>query len=296
MAKSKTPKGRKKPVTSPYCKPSGSKIHQQGLFATKKILQDTEIIPYVGEKISKKEGDRRAIELAEEREGTGDASVYMFILDDDYDIDGNVPHNTARLINHSCEPNCEAQIIDDEIWIVSLSDIEKGEELTFDYGFDLEHFEDHPCRCGRPSCVGYIVAREYWPKLKKLLAAKKKKAQRSAKKASGASKKKGPGGKKKASTLQKKASKAAKQPLTVSKKNTPAKKGAGKKSTAKGAQSASSKKAGSGKKSASSKKAGSAKTSGASKKRSLASKKKTSASKKRTTASKKSPRKTQGKR
>ncbi len=179
MAKTKSQKRlKRKPVTSPYCKPAGSKIHQQGLFATKRIPADEEIIPYVGEKISKKEGDRRAIDLAEEREGTEDASVYMFILDDDYDIDGNVPHNTARLINHSCEPNCEAQIIEDEIWIVALREIPKGEELTFDYGFDLEHYEEHPCRCGRPSCVGYIVAREYWPKLNKLLAAKKKKSGR----------------------------------------------------------------------------------------------------------------------
>lgn len=176
MAKSKSKKGQPKPVTSPYCKPGGSKIHQQGLFATKLIPDDTEIIPYVGEKVSKTEGDRRAIDLAEEREGTGEASVYMFILDDDCDIDGNVPHNTARLINHSCDPNCEAQIIHDEIWIVSLREIKKGVELTFDYGFDLDQYDEHPCRCGSPNCVGYIVAREYWPLLKKKLAAKKKKS------------------------------------------------------------------------------------------------------------------------
>ncbi|MFT4637910.1 MAG: hypothetical protein ACI8T1_001225 [Verrucomicrobiales bacterium] len=173
MAKSNSKKGTPKPVTSLYCKPDGSRIHQQGIFATRNIPEETEIIPYVGEKISKKEGDSRATALAEEREGTGDASVYMFILDDDYDIDGNLPHNTARLINHGCSPNCEAQIIDDEIWIVALKDIKKGEELTFDYGFDLDHYEDHPCRCGSPNCIGYIVAQEYWPKLKKRLAAKK---------------------------------------------------------------------------------------------------------------------------
>ena len=180
MAKSKSPtkKAKKKtalkPITSPYCKPQGSAIHQQGLFASKKIPKDAEIIQYVGEKISTKEGNLRAIELAEEREGTGDASVYMFILNDDYDIDGNVPHNTAKLINHGCDPNCEAQIIDDEeIWIVALRDIKKGEELTFDYGFELDHYEDHPCRCGSPKCIGYIVAKEYWPKLKTELAKKK---------------------------------------------------------------------------------------------------------------------------
>lgn len=202
-----------KPVTSPYCKPQGSAIHQQGLFATKKIPCDQEIIQYVGEKISKKEGDERAIALAEEREGTGDASVYMFILDDDWDVDGNVPHNTAKLINHSCEPNCEAQIIDDEIWIVALRDIPKGEELTFDYGFDLDHYEDHPCRCGSANCVGYIVAKEYWPDLKKALAKKKAtkaKGKKTAakkkvsKKASSTAKKAGPKRKRKAAKKKRK--------------------------------------------------------------------------------------------
>lgn len=174
MANPKSKKGQPKPVTSRYCKPANSVIHQQGLFASRKIPADTEIIPYVGEKVRKKEGNKRAIDLAESREGTEDASVYMFILDDEYDIDGNVPHNTARLINHSCDPNCEAQIIEDEIWIVALRNIERDEELTFDYGFDLEHYEDHPCRCGSEVCVGYIVAEEYRPQLKKKLAANKK--------------------------------------------------------------------------------------------------------------------------
>lgn len=183
MAKTNPKKRRLRPTTSPYCKPGGSKIHQQGLFATKKIPEDAEIIPYVGEKVSKAEGDKRAIDLADERLGTGDASVYMFILDDDYDIDGNVPHNTARLINHSCDPNCEAQIIDDEIWIVSLRAIPKGAEITFDYGFDLDHYEEHPCRCGSANCVGYIVSKDYWPKLARKLAAKKKAAAKKKKKA-----------------------------------------------------------------------------------------------------------------
>ena len=169
-----------KPTTSPYCEPQGSAIHQQGLFASKKIPKNAEIIEYVGEKISTKEGDRRAIDLADEREGTGDASVYMFILDDDHDVDGNVPHNTAKLINHGCDPNCEAQIIDDEIWIVALKEIKKGDELTFDYGFELDHYEDHPCRCGIPKCIGYIVSRDYWPKLQAKLAKKKAAAKKKA--------------------------------------------------------------------------------------------------------------------
>lgn len=221
MAKPKSPTKRvkesaaPKPTTSPYCEPQGSAIHQQGLFASKKIPKNAEIIEYVGEKISTKEGDRRAIDLADEREGTGDASVYMFILDDDHDVDGNVPHNTAKLINHGCDPNCEAQIIDDEIWIVALREIKKGDELTFDYGFELDHYEDHPCRCGSPKCIGYIVSRDYWPKLQAKLAKKKAAAKKKA-----TAKKKPPTKKQVASKKKKAAKKQVASKKKAAKKNT----------------------------------------------------------------------------
>jgi len=104
-------------------------------------------------------------------------------LDDEWDIDGNVPWNTARLINHSCDPNCEAWIIGRRVYIYSLREIKKGEELTFDYGFDIECYEDHPCRCGSSNCIGFIVIQEQWPELRKRLAASQ--ATRSEEKVSG---------------------------------------------------------------------------------------------------------------
>ena len=57
----------------------------------------------------------------------------------------------------------------------ALCDIKKGEELLYNYGYALEHFLDHPCKCGFPECVGYIVAVEDRLKLKKLLKWKKPK-------------------------------------------------------------------------------------------------------------------------
>jgi hypothetical protein len=44
-----------------------------------------------------------------------------------------------------------------------MRDIRAGEELTFNYGFDLDDYRDHPCRCGARECVGYIVAEEFFP-------------------------------------------------------------------------------------------------------------------------------------
>lgn len=158
---------------SDLCEVQGSSIHGRGVYATRKIPAATKIIEYVGELIDKKESERRAWAQHAKAQSHGDAAVYIFTLTDKWDIDGDVPWNTARLINHSCDPNCEAWIEGKRIFIHSLRDIEAGEELTFDYAFDVECYEDHPCLCGRDGCIGYIVGREQWPRLRELLAEKK---------------------------------------------------------------------------------------------------------------------------
>lgn len=166
---------------SEWCEVRKSGIHGRGLFAKKKIPAGTYVIEYIGERIDKEEANERGWAQMERAKETGDAAVYIFTLDDDCDIDGNVPENAARLINHSCEPNCEAFIEDDAIWIASLRTIREGEELFFNYGFDLENYEEHPCGCGSKKCVGYIAGEEYWKDLRKRLGRKKKKARKKTK-------------------------------------------------------------------------------------------------------------------
>ena len=102
----------------------------------------------------------------------GGAAVFVFELNSRYDIDGDFPWNTARFINHSCSPNCEVRIARGRIWIVSRRKIRAGEELTYDYGYDFESFEEHPCRCGSRGCVGYIVRTGLRRRLKKVLGEK----------------------------------------------------------------------------------------------------------------------------
>lgn len=151
-----------------------SGIHGRGLFARKFIPKDSWIVQYVGEKVSKQESERRSGLLLEQTRFGGGARVFTFVLNDEWDIDGGFEYNDARLINHSCDPNVEAQIWKKkEIWIVALRDIQRGEELFYNYGFDLESWEEHPCACGSPRCPGYIVDEELWPKLKKKIAARK---------------------------------------------------------------------------------------------------------------------------
>ena len=166
---------------SKWCEVRKSGIHGRGLFAKKKIPAGTYIIEYVGEKIGKDEANERGWARMDQARETGDAAVYIFTLDDEWDIDGDVPENAARLINHSCDPNCEAFIEDGSIWIAALRDIRKHEELFFNYGFDLENYQDHPCRCGADQCVGYIAGEDYWPKLRKKLARKGSKKSRAKK-------------------------------------------------------------------------------------------------------------------
>jgi hypothetical protein len=49
---------------------------------------------------------------------------------------------------------------------VARRDIDVGEELTFNYGYDLQDYRDYPCQCGTVECVGYMVAEEFFPLLR----------------------------------------------------------------------------------------------------------------------------------
>jgi SET domain-containing protein len=162
----------------PLCEVRESSIHQRGLFATCDIKEGTDIIQYIGEKITKDESTRRALEWEEQARETGEGLVYIFELDDEWDLDGRLGENPARYMNHSCDGNCEAVNCDGEIWVVARKDIKEDEELVYDYGYDMEHFLDHPCRCGADTCIGYIVREDQRKKVKKLLKNLRKKAQK----------------------------------------------------------------------------------------------------------------------
>ena len=151
-----------------------SKIHNKGVFAVRDIKKGTRIFQYLGERISKEEGDRRSdIQAENSRKNPEKGEVYVFELNDKYDIDGDVPENDAKYINHSCRPNCEVDIIKDEIWIISTEDIKKGEELTYDYSYDLDYFSDCPCNCQADNCFGYILDSDLWKDGVKILKKKK---------------------------------------------------------------------------------------------------------------------------
>ncbi len=147
-----------------------SKVHGRGVFAAKDILKNVRIIEYIGEKITKSEGDRRSERmLLKYLNSKTKGSVYIFELNKRYDIDGSPLYNKARFINHSCNPNCEVEISRGRIWISSIKKISKGEELCYDYGyeFDEEDYKDHICRCRSKKCIGYIISSDDHAKYKR---------------------------------------------------------------------------------------------------------------------------------
>ena len=127
-----------------------SSIHGTGGFALEPIPTGTKIIEYQGERIDKQQALERCME----------GNHFIFHLDETWDLDGNVDWNPARLLNHSCEPNCEAELIDGKIWIVARRPISAEEEISFNYNYDLESYQDYPCGCGSPACIGFILAEE----------------------------------------------------------------------------------------------------------------------------------------
>lgn len=120
-----------------------SKLHGWGVFAARRITKNTRIIHYAGEKITHQESVKREAEYLKQ------GRIWCFRLNNRWVIDGSVGGNLARFINHSCTPNCYAQIVDGVIWIRASKTIEAGEELTYDYQTDGEKSID--CRC-RPGC------------------------------------------------------------------------------------------------------------------------------------------------
>jgi SET domain-containing protein len=113
------------------------------VFALERIPKNKRIIHYAGEKISSRESLER-----EERYLRG-GRIWCFRLNSRWVIDGSVGGNLARYINHSCTPNCYAQVVDGVIWIRASKTIAAGDELTYNYQTDGS--KTIACRC-RPNC------------------------------------------------------------------------------------------------------------------------------------------------
>jgi hypothetical protein len=139
----------------------GSRIHGWGLFADSNFKQGELVAEYVGEYISNAVADRREKYYRKQR-----IQDYQFRVNDKIVIDATLKGGYARYINHSCQPNCKAKIIESEppnlhlmrVMIIAKREIAASEELTYDYHFPLETDlkKRVPCSCCSENCRGYM--------------------------------------------------------------------------------------------------------------------------------------------
>lgn len=112
--------------------------HGLGLFANVPFKRYDRVIEYTGEKLTTDEANERG-------------GQYLFTLNKKWVIDGSGRQHIARYINHSCRPNCYAEIDENEkhIYIYAKRAIIPGEELTYNYGkeFWSTYVASKGCRC-----------------------------------------------------------------------------------------------------------------------------------------------------
>lgn len=136
-----------------------SGVHGKGVFALQDIPAGTTLIEYKGEVISWPEALRRHPHDPKDPHHT-----FYFHVDDKHVIDAKVGGNAARWINHSCDPNCEADEQDGRIFIKALRDLMPGEELFYDYGLVIDERytaklkKEYECRCGAAGCRRTMLA------------------------------------------------------------------------------------------------------------------------------------------
>ena len=136
-----------------------STVHGTGVYAKRRIAEGERIIEYAGRHISWRIAQRR-----HPHDPAQPNHTFYFSLDNGEVIDPLVGGNDARWINHSCDPNCIAHEENGRIFIDALRNIDRGEELFYDYGIiiDQRHTssrkKDFECFCGADNCRGTMLA------------------------------------------------------------------------------------------------------------------------------------------
>ncbi|GAA6142228.1 SET domain-containing protein-lysine N-methyltransferase [Hydrogenophaga sp. 5NK40-0174] len=136
-----------------------SGVHGKGVYAVQDIAAGNRLIEYTGEVITWKEALRRHPHDPKDPNHT-----FYFHIDDKHVIDAKYGGNSARWINHSCNPNCEADVDGGRVFIEALRDIKAGEELFYDYGLVIdapqtpELLAEYPCWCGSANCRGTLLS------------------------------------------------------------------------------------------------------------------------------------------
>jgi SET domain-containing protein len=155
---------RKKTAAAPVLKNSrriqvrSSGVHGKGVYAVAPIEAGETVIEYTGERISWDEAMDRHPHDPKQPNHT-----FYFSLETGDVIDALYGGNSARWINHSCDPNCEADEVDGRVFIKALRDLLPGEELFYDYGLTIDERytpklkKEYACYCGAATCRGTLL-------------------------------------------------------------------------------------------------------------------------------------------
>lgn len=137
-----------------------SGVHGKGVFALQTLEPGEVLLEYTGEVISNQEAQDRHPHDPQQPDHT-----FYFQIEGDRVIDANYGGNASRWINHSCEPNCEAdEQADGRVFIRALRPIGPGEELFYDYGLTVDERytpalkKRYACHCGAVSCRSTLLA------------------------------------------------------------------------------------------------------------------------------------------
>lgn len=136
-----------------------SGVHGRGVYAVVDLAEGETLIEYVGEVITWDEALRR-----HPHDPTDPNHTFYFHIDEAHVIDAKHGGNSARWINHSCAPNCEAEVDEGRVFIRAQRNIKAGEELFYDYGLVIDEpytpklKADYPCWCGAKKCRGTLLA------------------------------------------------------------------------------------------------------------------------------------------
>ncbi|GMY11618.1 histone-lysine N-methyltransferase SUVR5 isoform X1 [Fagus crenata] len=141
------------------------------LRAGETILRGTFVCEYIGEVLDEQEANQRRHRYGKE------GCSYLYEIDSHindmsrliegqvrYVIDATKYGNVSRFINHSCSPN----LVNHQVLVESMDsqrahiglyasrDISLGEELTFNYRYQLLPGEGYPCECEASNCRGRL--------------------------------------------------------------------------------------------------------------------------------------------